>query len=242
MGGSFGGSTIQLPPCHPRRAGRGRAARPGPSERPCGREGAAMPTRTVVPVGAPIWVLLQTTDEARARSFYGRVFGWEGSPADPAHGGYFEFSLAGDRVAGCSEHDAIEPQADTWVTYFASSDAATTVTAAAAAGSTVLTGPMEVNVQGTMAVVTDPGGNVVGRLGAERAPRLPALRRARHAGVVRPRDAWVRRGGGVLPRRARLDPGRRRATPTSSATRPCRWATSSWPGSWTAAGTSRATR
>jgi predicted enzyme related to lactoylglutathione lyase len=121
-----------------------------------------MPTRTDAPVGAPIWILLQTTDEPAARSFYERIFGWEGTPADPGYGGYFTFYRGEDPVAGCSEHEASEPQADTWVTYFASNDAEVTAKAAAAAGAAVLVEPMQINVQGTMAVVADPGGTVVG--------------------------------------------------------------------------------
>jgi uncharacterized protein len=121
-----------------------------------------MPTRTDAPLGAPIWILLQTTDEARARSFYGHVLGWEGTAADPGYGGYFTFRLDGDAVAGCSEHEPSEPRADSWIVYFASSDAATTSKAAVAAGGSVLVEPTAVNVQGTMAVIADPGGNVAG--------------------------------------------------------------------------------
>ena len=121
-----------------------------------------MPTRTDAPTGAPVWILLQTTDEPAARSFYGQVFGWEGTPADATAGGYFTFSLGADRVAGCSEHDPIHPQADTWMTYFATSDAHATTQAAAVAGASVLVEPTVIATQGTMAVVTDPGGAVVG--------------------------------------------------------------------------------
>jgi uncharacterized protein len=121
-----------------------------------------MPTRTDAPLGAPIWILLQTTDEAVARAFYGHVFGWEGEDADPAFGGYFTFQRGEDPVAGCSEHDPSEPLADTWVTYFASRDAAATTKAAVAAGGTVLVEATQVNVQGTMAVVADPGSSVAG--------------------------------------------------------------------------------
>jgi uncharacterized protein len=121
-----------------------------------------MPTRTDAPTGAPVWILLQTTDEATARDFYGHVFGWEGTPADPSAGGYFTFSLGTDRVAGCSEHDAIHPQADTWMTYFATYDAQATTKAAVVAGATVLVEPTVIATQGTMAVLSDPGGTVLG--------------------------------------------------------------------------------
>jgi uncharacterized protein len=121
-----------------------------------------MPTRTDAPLGAPCWILLQTTDEARARSFYGHVFGWEGTAADASYGGYFTFRLGEDPIAGCSEHEPSELQADSWVVYFASSDVAATSKAAAGAGGTVLVEPTAVNVQGTMAVIADPGGNVAG--------------------------------------------------------------------------------
>ncbi len=121
-----------------------------------------MPTRTDAPTGAPVWILLQTTDEPAARRFYGQIFGWEGTPADPAAGGYFTFSLGTDLVAGCSEHDPIHPRADTWMTYFKTSDARATTQAATVMGASVLVEPTVIATQGTMAVLSDPAGTVVG--------------------------------------------------------------------------------
>ena len=85
-----------------------------------------MPTRTDAPTGAPVWILLQTTDEPAARRFYGRSSAGRGRPRIPMPAGTSPSPSVTDRVAGCSEHDPIHPQADTWMTYFKTSDARAT--------------------------------------------------------------------------------------------------------------------
>jgi predicted enzyme related to lactoylglutathione lyase len=49
-----------------------------------------------------------------------------------------------------------------WLVYIATSDAADTVKKAKAAGGTVLGEPMQVGPQGTMAIIQDPSGAVIG--------------------------------------------------------------------------------
>ena len=59
-----------------------------------------MPTRTSVPVGAPSWVDLMTSDPDRSRAFYSELFGWTAEEPNEEFGGYFNFTHGGVRVAG----------------------------------------------------------------------------------------------------------------------------------------------
>src|SRR5437764_1315716 len=120
-----------------------------------------MPTRDNAPIGAPCWIDLMTSDAARSRSFYSQLFGWDAEEPNPEFGGYFNFTKHGVRLAGCM---SAQPNSgpDAWSIYLASDDARKTADAAAANGGQVLVPPMDVADLGTMAVVTDNGGAVIG--------------------------------------------------------------------------------
>jgi len=121
-----------------------------------------MPTRETAPTGAPCWVDLMTSDVDRARDFYGRLFGWTASDPDETFGGYFNFSKDGILVAGGM---AAMPEAgppNVWSVYLASDDARKTVEVATANGAQVIAPAMDVADMGTMAVMIDPTGAVIG--------------------------------------------------------------------------------
>jgi predicted enzyme related to lactoylglutathione lyase len=120
-----------------------------------------MPRREDAPIGAPCWVDLFTSDPDRAQAFYADLFGWTCETAGPEYGGYFNFSKDGVQVAGGMRNDdAGSP--DRWSVYLATANAAATVDAAAARGAAVIVPAMPVMELGTMAVVTDPGGDAIG--------------------------------------------------------------------------------
>src|SRR5579859_7194396 len=73
--------------------------------------------------GTPCWMDLLTSDTARAREFYGRIFGWHGAEASEEFGGYFMFTLDGAPVAGCMPAMPSMDVADVWGTYLATPDA-----------------------------------------------------------------------------------------------------------------------
>ena len=102
---------------------------------------------TAWPAGTPCWVDLGTADVARAKSFYGKLFGW----ADGL--------LNGHRVAG------IGPAADRpagWTTYLAVVDADAAAARITAAGGRVLTAPFELADLARVAIAADPAGAVFG--------------------------------------------------------------------------------
>jgi predicted enzyme related to lactoylglutathione lyase len=121
-----------------------------------------MPKRDSAPVGAPCWIELFTSDVEKGRAFYHELFGWTSD--DPAEelGGYFTFYKDGVRVAGGMRNDGQSGAPDVWSVYLACEDANATADAAKANGGQVAVEPMEVMDLGTMLVVSDTGGAVIG--------------------------------------------------------------------------------
>ncbi len=121
-----------------------------------------MPTRETAPIGAPCWVDLMTSDVAGAREFYCQLFGWEAEDPNEEFGGYFNFTKDGVRVAGGMSSMPDSGMPDVWSVYLATDDARKTVEAATANGGQVIVDAMDVADLGTMAVLTDSGGAVIG--------------------------------------------------------------------------------
>ncbi|HEU0335830.1 MAG TPA: VOC family protein [Gaiellaceae bacterium] len=116
-----------------------------------------MADSVVTTVGAPCWLDLLSSDPARSRAFYTQLFGWSVQEFGPEYQGYTLFSKDGHAVGGCME---AEPGA--WGVYLASPDARATAAAATAHGGAVVFEPMDIFDNGTMAVVSDPGGATIG--------------------------------------------------------------------------------
>ena len=90
------------------------------------------------PIGAPCWMDLLTSDTARAREFYGGLFGWTAGDAAEEFGGYFMFFADGAPVAGCMPKVPGVPGMegpDSWGVYLSSADAKGTVDKAVAQSS-----------------------------------------------------------------------------------------------------------
>src|SRR4051794_30223144 len=100
-----------------------------------------MPTPDTTVTGAPIWIDLLTSDPARARAFYGDLFGWEVIDPGPEYGGYVNFTSGGTMVAGLMGSAGPEAPADFWTIYLSTTDARATAAAAEARGAQVLVPP-----------------------------------------------------------------------------------------------------
>ncbi|WP_455836764.1 VOC family protein [Pseudarthrobacter siccitolerans] len=122
-----------------------------------------MPSPDTKP-GSPCWIDLITSDAAKAREFYGELFGWQFQSGDQElYGGYITASRNGKTVAGIMQKQ--EDQAgfpDMWSTYLCTDDAAATAASVAANGGQVHLAPMDVPAQGIMAMFGDPSGASVG--------------------------------------------------------------------------------
>ncbi|MFF1877599.1 VOC family protein [Leifsonia sp. NPDC058230] len=123
-----------------------------------------MPITDSFPQGTPIWVDLQSTDQAGAAAFYRQLFEWDVPPASPETGGYSVAMMRGVPVT------AIGPLPDSfgengrsvWTTYFAVDDIAASTAAATAGGGNVLLPPGELAPGVQLAIVADPLGAVFG--------------------------------------------------------------------------------
>ena len=120
-----------------------------------------MTIRDNVPAGAPCWVDLMSSDVEKSKAFYGELFGWVADEPNPEFGGYTNFRKDGEQVAGLmAAQEAGLP--DVWSVYLAVEDAAKTVEVAKAHGAQVFVEPMAVGALGTMAVLADAGGAMIG--------------------------------------------------------------------------------
>lgn len=120
-----------------------------------------MTIRENVPTGAPIWVDLMSSDPEASVAFYGGLFGWTAEEPNPDFGGYRNFLLDGERVAGLMQAQPGEP-AELWSVYLRVDDAEATVAKADAAGVPVFVPAMRLADLGSMAVIADPGGAMIG--------------------------------------------------------------------------------
>jgi uncharacterized protein len=112
--------------------------------------------------GTPCWVDLGVDDMARARAFYGGLFGWDLQEGPPEAGGYTMCELGGRQVAGIGAKMGPAEMPSVWTTYIASSDADETATKIKAAGGQLMMEPFDVMDVGRMAIATDPAGAVFG--------------------------------------------------------------------------------
>jgi predicted enzyme related to lactoylglutathione lyase len=120
-----------------------------------------MTIRNDVRNGAPCWIDLMSSDTARSIEFYGELLGWTAEPPSEEHGGYVNFRLNDERVAGMM---AAEPGApsDVWSVYLKVDDAEATAAAAAEHGGQVHVAAMPVGDLGVMGFLGDAGGAAVG--------------------------------------------------------------------------------
>lgn len=115
------------------------------------------------PDGAPGWADLMVPDRHAAREFYGALFGWEFDEGPADTGYYTTATLDGHAAAGIGEAVPGSPApAPAWTTYLATSDVEAAAARATAAGAQLLMPPMAVMGYGSMAVLVDPAGAVVG--------------------------------------------------------------------------------
>lgn len=112
--------------------------------------------------GAPCWLDLATSDMAKAKAFYGEIFGWEFRDAGEEYGGYQMISKDGKAVAGAMTNQSPGEQPDGWGIYLSVSDVAETSSRIKESGGAVVLEPMPVGTLGSMMLATDPAGAFIG--------------------------------------------------------------------------------
>ena len=108
--------------------------------------------------GTPCWVDLGVTDVAKAKAFYGGLFGWDIQEGPPESGGYCMCEIGGRPVAGLGPQMGPAGAPSAWTTYLATDDADATAARITAAGGQLMMPPFDVMDVGRMAVAVDPGG------------------------------------------------------------------------------------
>lgn len=129
-----------------------------------------MPAQKPVAVeGGPVWIGLTTHDVGGAIAFYSQLLGWEFPEGNPEFGGYRVVLKDGLPVAGAMtslsgpEGPTEKPQAPTnWTVYLRTDDIEARCAAVTEHGGQLLIPPMPVGDLGSMAVLSDPAGAVVG--------------------------------------------------------------------------------
>ncbi len=111
------------------------------------------------------WHELQTWDPESALAFYCRTMGWEFEPIAMAdNAGYWLARKNGTPVGGIFELSAPDYNGipDHWMTYLQVDDIRAMVGETTKAGGTVMRDPVHISGLGTLAVVADANGAMVG--------------------------------------------------------------------------------
>ena len=116
----------------------------------------ATKTPTYAP-GTPLWIDLGSPDLAASTRFYSQLFGWQAEDMGEAVGHYTMMRQDGRAVAAIAPLMA-PGQPTAWTTYVSTPNAEETARKVTEAGGKVLSPPMQVMEEGTMAVFQDPTG------------------------------------------------------------------------------------
>lgn len=125
-----------------------------------------MPKVESIPMGAPCWMDLSTSDPDRASAFYGALFGWSAIDTGEDYGHYISLNKGESAIAGMmgksDEMGEMKDMPDAWTVYLSVPDAKAATESVRNAGGQVVFDAMEVPGQGSMAIVTSPDGAYFG--------------------------------------------------------------------------------
>ncbi|GAA1911947.1 VOC family protein [Nocardioides marmoribigeumensis] len=130
-----------------------------------------------IPVGAPVWMDLVSSDVEASVAFYTQLLGWTCEEAGSPEG-YRYLLHRGRAVGGVMANDPGWGMPDAWSVFLRTDDAAATAAAATAHGGTVLMEPCEVAPNGTFTILRDAGGAVVSAWQPGTEPGFGALMEA----------------------------------------------------------------
>jgi uncharacterized protein len=111
--------------------------------------------------GTPLWIDLGSPDLPGSARFYSELFGWQAEDQGEQMGHYTMFRQDGKSVAAVAP--LMSPQQPTaWSTYISTTNAEETAKKVTDAGGQVVSPPMQIMEEGTMAVCIDPTGAAFG--------------------------------------------------------------------------------
>ncbi len=101
------------------------------------------------------WYELAVKDTAKAKDFYGALFGWQASDSPE----YTEFSLGAERIGGMMSIPDVPPN---WMPYVMVDNCDASAEAAVQAGGMILIGPGQAGEHGRFCILLDPQGAAFG--------------------------------------------------------------------------------
>lgn len=111
------------------------------------------------------WCDLMSDDVDKARDFYTGVLGWDTEVMDIGQGPYTVFKADERPVAGLMGKPPEGPASfapTAWTSYVTVDDVDARTARVAAAGGSVLAGPMDIPTVGRLSIIQDPTGGVIG--------------------------------------------------------------------------------
>ena len=111
-----------------------------------------------------VHVELNTTDVAKAKAFYGKLFAWklEDAPMGAADGGNYTMIGVGDGTGGGMLKHPVPGAPSTWLAYVLVDDIAAATNKARSLGATVMRDVTEVMGMGSLSIIIDPTGAALG--------------------------------------------------------------------------------
>jgi predicted enzyme related to lactoylglutathione lyase len=105
---------------------------------------------------------LNTQDIAKAKSFYQSMFAWTLNDVDMGGGKIYTLINVGEGTGGGMMQHPMPGAPSVWLPYVHVDDIATSTAKARSLGATVIVDSMEVTGEGTLSVISDPTGAVLG--------------------------------------------------------------------------------
>jgi uncharacterized protein len=115
-----------------------------------------------------VHVELNTTDVAKAKSFYGKLFDWKLEDVPMPEGSYTMIQVGEGTGGGLMKHP-IPGAPSAWLAYVLVDDVKAATSKAKSLGATVMKDVTEVMAMGWFSIITDPTGAVLGMWQAKKA-------------------------------------------------------------------------
>jgi predicted enzyme related to lactoylglutathione lyase len=108
-----------------------------------------------------VHVELNTTDVSKAKAFYGNLFNWELQDF-PMPGGSYTMIKVGEGTGGGMMKHPVPGAPSTWLAYVLVDDVAASTQKAKSLGATIMKDVTEVMDAGSLSIIMDPTGAVLG--------------------------------------------------------------------------------
>jgi uncharacterized protein len=109
-----------------------------------------------------VHVELNTTDLARAKTFYGSLFGWSLDDVDMGGGDNYTMIRVGEGVGGGMMTQTMPGAPSSWLAYVGVDDINKATEHARSLGATIMHEPTEVKGYGWFSIINDPTGAMLG--------------------------------------------------------------------------------